>query len=127
MEKGLFCNASKNRFRQHPLDYIEGLEFTVREILKQCLGSAQQVKAIPIDTTGSTPVAVDKNGTLLALLPEFTENPNAMYVLWKDHTAIKEADEINQLCRSWGGIDLQNIPVASILRNGFGQNPAYCS
>jgi len=89
--------------------------------LKQCLGSAQQVKAIPIDTTGSTPVAVDKNGTLLALLPEFTENPNAMYVLWKDHTAIKEADEINQLCRSWGGIDLQNIPVASILRNGFGQ------
>ena len=25
---GLYCNASKNQFRQHPLDYIEGLEFT---------------------------------------------------------------------------------------------------
>jgi len=104
-KKGLFCNASKNQFRQHPLDYIEGLEFTVRDLLKQCPGAAQQVKAISIDTTGSTPVAVDKNGTPLALLPEFAENPNAMFVLWKDHTAIKEADEINQLCRSWGGID----------------------
>ncbi|MEA4976439.1 MAG: ribulokinase [Paludibacter sp.] len=104
-KKGLYCNPAGNQFRQHPLDYLEGLEFTVREVLKQCPGAAEQVKAISIDTTGSTPVAVDEHGTPLALLPEFAENPNAMFVLWKDHTAIKEADEINTLARSWGGTD----------------------
>src|SRR5690606_21663669 len=57
------------------------------------------------DTTGSSPMAVDRAGKPLALLPEFSENPNAMLILWKDHTAIKEAEEINQLARTWGGAD----------------------
>jgi L-ribulokinase len=104
-KKGLFCNASKNQFRQHPLDYIEGLEYTVREVLNKCPEAAPHVKAISIDTTGSTPIAVDKTGTPLALLNEFAENPNAMFILWKDHTAVKEAEEINRLCRTWGGVD----------------------
>ena len=100
-KKGLYCDAASNLFRQHPLDYIEGLEFTVLEVLKILKGHVDQVKAISIDTTGSTPVAVDKSGTPLALLPEFDGNPDAMFVLWKDHTAILEADRINALCRTW--------------------------
>lgn len=104
--KGKYCNPSKNQFRQHPLDYIKSLEIVIRESLKQTSeGTAEKIKAISIDTTGSTPIAVDEDGTALALKEEFSENPNAMFVLWKDHTAIQEAEEINKLAKSWGGID----------------------
>jgi L-ribulokinase len=105
-KEGKYCDAAKNQFRQHPLDYIEGLEFTIREALtKAPTDSASNIKGITVDTTGSTPVAVDKTGTPLALTPGFEENPNAMFILWKDHTAVNEAGEINQLTRSWGGVD----------------------
>ena len=94
---GLYCNASLNQFRQHPLDYIEGLEHTIKDCLQKAgQDVAANVKAISVDTTGSTPVAVDKTGTPLALLPQFLHNPNAMFVLWKDHTSTKEAAEINE-------------------------------
>ena len=103
---GKYCDPSNNRFRQHPLDYLEGIENTIREaIAKAPAGVAENIVAISVDTTGSTPVAVDENGTPLSLLPEFAENPNAMFVLWKDHTATSEAEQINHLARSWGGID----------------------
>ncbi len=93
---GLYCNASLNQFRQHPLDYVEGLEQTIKECLSLAGDSVRKnIKAISIDTTGSSPVAVDQTGTPLALLPEFAKNPNAMFVLWKDHTATKEAAAIN--------------------------------
>src|SRR5688572_5387612 len=94
---GLFCNAAKNQFRQHPLDYIEGLEHTVRKCLKEA-GEAvrKNIRGISVDTTGSTPVAVDQTGTPLAMTPGFENNPNAMFVLWKDHTSTKEAADINE-------------------------------
>lgn len=96
-KKGSFCNPSVNQFRQHPLDYMEGLETTITACLQQAgKDIAGRVKAIGIDTTGSSPVAVDKTGTPLALLPGFEDNPNAMFVLWKDHTSVKEAAEINK-------------------------------
>lgn len=96
-KKGLHCNAAKNQFRQHPQDYIDGLEQTITGCLKIAGAEiASNVKAISIDTTGSTPVAVDATGTPLALLPEFENNPNAMFVLWKDHTGVTEAAEINE-------------------------------
>jgi len=96
-QKGLYCNPGSNQFRQHPLDYIEGLTLTIRECLEQAKATVhpQDVKAIAVDTTGSTPVAVNEQGVPLALLPEFEENPNAMFVLWKDHTSVKEAAQIN--------------------------------
>ncbi len=96
-KKGLFCDATTSQFRQHPLDYIEGLEATIKDCLQKSGVPAigQAVKAISIDTTGSTPVAVNEQGVPLALLDEFKDNPNAMFVLWKDHTAVEEAREIN--------------------------------
>ena len=104
--EGKYCDPLKNQFRQHPLDYIEVLEKTVGEVISKVPADVvNNVVAISVDTTGSTPVAVDASGTPLSLLPEFKENPNAMFVLWKDHTAVKEAGEINDLSRTWSGID----------------------
>jgi L-ribulokinase len=101
-KKGLYCDPVKNQFRQHPDDYLEGLEFTIVEALKQApAGVAENVAGISVDTTGSTPVAVDEKGTPLSLTPGFRDNPNAMFVLWKDHTAVKEAGEINHLASNW--------------------------
>lgn len=97
-KKGLFCDASISQFRQHPLDYVEGLEAAVKGALAGLSDEVKQnVVGISVDTTGSTPVAVDENGVPLALLPNFAENPNGMFILWKDHTANAEAEEINNL------------------------------
>ena len=50
-------------------------------------------------------MAVDREGVPLSMKAEFVEDPDAMFVLWKDHTAVREAAEINELARSWGGTD----------------------
>lgn len=105
-KKGLYCDPASNRFRQHPLDYVEGLEESVKGALKGLSPEiVNNIAGITIDTTGSTPVAVDRQGTPLSLKPGFGNDPDAMFVLWKDHTAVKEAAEINEVARSWGGTD----------------------
>lgn len=101
-KKGMYCDPLINQYRQHPADYIECLENSVKEALASCDSSvAGSVVGISFDTTGSTPVITDEAGVPLSMLPGFEENPNAMFVLWKDHTAIKEADEINKLAKKW--------------------------
>jgi L-ribulokinase len=102
-KRGEYCDASVSQFRQHPLDYLESLEGAVTDALAQAGDHVgQRVRGISVDTTGSTPVAVDSNGTPLAMLPEFAENPNGMFILWKDHTANAEAEEINRLAHGSG-------------------------
>lgn len=93
---GLYCNADNNQFRQHPLDYIEGLQYTVTDCLSRS-GDAirKNIKALSVDTTGSTPVAVDETGVPLALHQAFSQDADAMFILWKDHTSWRETEEIN--------------------------------
>lgn len=101
-EKGMYCNPQSNQYRQHPLDYIETLEASIKEALKLSpTGTAENVVGIAFDMTGSTPALTNEDGYPLAMTEEFAENPNAMFVLWKDHTAIKEAERINELARNW--------------------------
>ncbi len=101
-KKGLYCNPSKNQYRQHPQDYLDSMTKVVRDAVSSAPeGTADRVAGISFDTTGSTPVFINREGTPLALLTEFSENPNAMFILWKDHTGIAEAAEINHLCSKW--------------------------
>jgi L-ribulokinase len=118
---GLYCEPSENQFRQHPKDYIEGLEYTVKNCLQKAGPAvAANVKAISIDTTGSTPIAVDETGTPLSLLSSFEANPNAMFVLWKDHTSVNDAAEINAHAEKFQ--PQSQYVVGFILRNGSGQS-----
>jgi L-ribulokinase len=104
--KGLYCNPAANQFRQHPQDYIDALEETVREAVSRAGKEiTAKLKGIAIDTTGSTPCATDAAGTPLSMRPEFAENPGAMFILWKDHTAVAQAEKINRTARTWGGTD----------------------
>jgi L-ribulokinase len=103
---GLYCDAASDQYRHHPLDYIEALESAVNKALKQLPDSGKKnIAGIGIAATGSTPCAVDKEGAPLALNERFAENPNAMFILWKDHTAIASAEKINETAKNWGGTD----------------------
>lgn len=95
--RGLYCDTAKSQFRQHPLDYLEGLEQVLRQVIAQC-PAPEAIRAIAVDTTASTPCLVDRTCTPLSLTVGYEENPDAMFVLWKDHTAQRESEEITALC-----------------------------
>ena len=104
--EGKYSIPSISQFRHHPQDYLDSMTEAVKIALAECGEEVREnVVGIGVDTTGSTPCAVNEKGEALALLDEFKENPNAMFILWKDHTAVQEAAEINERARSWGGVD----------------------
>lgn len=105
-KKGLYQHPENAVFRQHPSDYLEALEKCVKDAVS-CLDEIQilNIVGIGVDTTGSTPAPVNKNGVPLALTDEFSECENAMFHLWKDHSAMEEAEEIDRVFRCGSGID----------------------
>ncbi len=101
--EGRYIDAASGMFRQHPLDYIEAMTDVVREVVSHI--DPAEVRGIGVDTTGSTPCLTDATGLPLALRPEFADDPDAMFVLWKDHTAIEEERRINEVAHSGDGPD----------------------
>lgn len=95
-----YCNAAKQQFRQHPLDYIEAMTRAVRALFADGEVNVRNVVGIGVDTTGSSPLPVGSDCKPLALSDDFKDDPEALCVLWKDHTSVAEAEEINQLCHS---------------------------
>ncbi|MHC4704065.1 MAG: ribulokinase, partial [Planctomycetota bacterium] len=102
-EAGIILDtADHNLARQNPADYVKGIEVTVKAAIAEAKGNvkgfdASKIIGIGIDTTGSTPLPVDADGTPLSMLDEFRDNPNACAWLWKDHTGHAEAAEITEL------------------------------
>ena len=102
-ENGIILDSSDpNLARQNPKDYLDGITATI-------LGAIQKAKknnpsfnsfnivGIGVDTTGSSPIPVDKQGNPLSFSEKFKNNPNAMCWLWRDHTSFKEAQQITHL------------------------------
>ncbi len=88
--------------RQHPPDYLLGLELCVKGALaaaakKNKAFTPATVIGIGVDTTGSSPIPVDSSNRALASLPEWRKNPAAQCWLWKDHTSWQEAARITEL------------------------------
>jgi len=100
-EAGILLEAKDpNLARQNPADYIDGFYRSVRAAVaaaKKKRGfKAENVLGIGVDTTGSTPMPVDRGGAPLALKPQFKRNLAAHAWLWKDHTGHAEAAEITE-------------------------------
>ena len=92
-----------NLARQSPLDYLAGMEKAVRSAMRKASREAGvkpgQIAGIGVDTTGSTPIPVDGRNQPMCLRREYRKNLNAYAWLWKDHTAIAEAEAITAAAR----------------------------
>ena len=100
--QGVILSRDPNLARQHPADYVKGAEVTIKKALAQAKRAVRgfapdQIIGIGVDTTGSTPLPVDRHGIPLAFDKRFAKHPAAMAWLWKDHTGIAEATEITAL------------------------------
>ena len=104
-ESGILLDPKDpNVARQNPQDYIDAFAAVTGAISQAKDTDAEfdpsDIVGIGVDTTGSTPMPVDRDGTPLAMRPEFRDNLDAMAWLWKDHTGHAEAARITELARN---------------------------
>jgi len=87
--------------RQHPGDYLSSMQACVRGALaaaSRARGfSASRTVGIGVDSTGSSPIPVDKANVPLAMRPKWRRNLAAQCWLWKDHTSWREAARITRV------------------------------
>jgi L-ribulokinase len=94
-------SKNHNLARQNPADYLEGIKVTIVEALKKAKKenpefSPLDIIGVGVDTTGSSPMPVDSDGTPLCFSERFKNEPAAMVWLWKDHTSHAEANLITE-------------------------------
>lgn len=99
--------------RQAPGDYVQGICESIRLALEDSKGhhgfSAKDIVGIGVDTTASTPMPLDKNGSPLAESDKFKGRLDAQAWLWKDHSSYAEAEELTRLSDSLGASYMQMV------------------
>ena len=93
-ENGVITDDDPNLSRQHPLDYIDGLKQTVKNAVSDADIDPDLIIGIGVDATASTPIPLNENGDALVFDTYFSDKLSAFAWLWKDHTSLKEAEEI---------------------------------
>ena len=87
--------------RQHPGDYLVGMESAILDALRQAGAkpgfSVHEIAAIGVDSTGSSPLPVDASNRALAMSERWRDDLNAQCWLWKDHTSWREAKAITEI------------------------------
>lgn len=132
-----FCDEKNSQYRQHPLDYLECMEKVLKTLLGKDPAVLPYIVGIAVDTTGSTVCPVNKEGIPLSLTDMFAEDPDAMFHLWKDHTAILEAEQIDRVLSS-GEVDYTKYQgkysaewfwakiLHTVRKNKYVRESAYC-
>lgn len=92
-------NISSEMALQHPEDYINGLIYTVTDIIKKTRVCATDIVGIGVGFTASTILPVTNEGIPLCYFPEFKNNPHSYVKLWKHHSAEKEARHIEKIAK----------------------------
>jgi L-ribulokinase len=87
---------------QDPNDYLEVFKQTIPAVLAESGVDPEDVIGLGIDFTACTMMPTLADGTPLAFLPQWRNNPHAWVKLWKHHAAQPEANKLNEIARSQG-------------------------
>ena len=118
--KGLYCDPIENRFRQHPLDYLESMEAS---LLGHSRRPARRRGSRSRNRRGHNRFDAGVGGPLrhpARAQRGVCREPKRDVRAWKDHTAVAEAERLNQLARTWGGTDYTKTSAGFTRRSGSG-------
>ncbi|MDI9259668.1 ribulokinase [Alicyclobacillus sendaiensis] len=87
---------------QHPRDYLEVLEETIPQLLRESGVRPEDVIGLGVDFTSCTMLPIRADGTPLCFEPRFERHPHAYVKLWKHHAAQDEANKLNEIARERG-------------------------
>lgn len=83
---------------QIPDDYLEALQNSIRGVLQKTGIDKKDIIAMALDFTSCSLVALDKNYEPMCKKEEFKNSRHSYVKMWKQHTAVKEAQEITEKC-----------------------------
>lgn len=84
---------------QDPQDYIDGMLYTVKNVVRQNNVNPKDIVGIGLDFTSSTILPVNSDAVPLCKTETFKREPHAYVKLWKHHGGEEEAEYINNIAK----------------------------